>query len=141
MERMEVKSILSKDFDWLSLSNLFDSVGWGKRNPQKLKRAFEQSNNICFVYQNKELIGCGRSIDDQEFYSLLVDIIVHPHHQQQGVDSIILKQLTESLKEIPWVILSSEIGTEDFYKKSNFKKMKYGYMLQKNESQEKYINA
>ena len=141
MKSIEIKSTFSNDIDCLSLSNLFYSVGWGRRCPEKLARAFSQSNSCCFVYLNDKLIGCGRSIDDQEFYSLLVDIIVHPDHQNQGIGSIILNQLTESLHDLPWVILSAEVGTEGFYKKNQFKKMKLAYMLQKRDGQEKYSYA
>ena len=93
------------------------------------------------MYLNDKLIGCGRSIDDQAFYSLIVDIIVHPDHQNQGIGSIILNKLTESLHDLPWVILSAEVGTEGFYKKNQFKKMKLAYMLQKRDGQEKYSYA
>ena len=138
---LEIISTITEEFDWAELSSLFASVGWGRRCPERLSSAFHRSHHCCFIYANKTLIGCGRSVDDQEFYSLLVDIIVHPDYQHQGIGSKILTQLTQALDNIPWVILSSEVGSEDFYKKNQFKKMKYGYMLEKNVGQSKYVEC
>lgn len=119
------------DFDWVELSLLFEKVGWGKRQPERVEKAFKASGHCCFVFHNTQLLGCGRSINDGEWYSLIVDVIVDPRFQGRGIGSQIMKTLVSDTSDLNWVILASEVGKEQFYIKQGFQKMKFGYMYPK----------
>lgn len=117
------------------MSKLFEKGSWGKRDSQRLKKAFKSSGNVCFAFSNSKLIGCGRSVNDEEWYSLIVDVIVDPEFQRKGIGSLIMKSLISDTQDLSWVILASEVDKEKFYEKLGFHKMKFGYMLPKSEIQ------
>lgn len=133
--KLNIISDIPSDFDWNELSQLFEKVGWGKREPDRLENAFKVSGNLCLAFQDMKLVGCGRSINDGEWYSIIVDVIVDPDLQGIGIGTSIMKTLISSTDDLNWVILASEVGKEQFYEKLGFQKMKLGYMLPKSEFQ------
>jgi len=34
--------------DWNAVADLFDQVGWGRRDPLRVERAFSHSTVVCF---------------------------------------------------------------------------------------------
>ena len=87
---VRLESKVSENFDWKVLSRLFEKVGWGLRCLKKLERAFSRSSNVRIAFLDDGLVGCARSIDDGEWYSLLVDVIVDPDHQMSEVGRAVI---------------------------------------------------
>lgn len=50
--------------DWQQVSRIISVVGWGARSPEKLEHAFKNSSFIRFAYNDNQLIGMGRTVDD-----------------------------------------------------------------------------
>ena len=70
--------------DWLEVAKIFSLVGWGNRDPDEIKAAFEKSSFIRFAYADDNLVGFGRTVDDGKYYALIVDLIIHPDFQGKG---------------------------------------------------------
>ncbi len=121
--------------NWERISELFELVGWGKRNPQEIELAFRKSTVVCMVKNEEGIIGFGRTVDDGRYYALLVDIVIHPDHQRKGMGSAIVHNLTDQLKGYNFSTLTAALQKEMFYQKAGWKKQKSGYILPVNEKQ------
>ena len=64
---------------------MFKAVGWGERSPNEVQAAFARSTFKVFAFDDVELIGFGRTIDDGRFYANIVDVVVSPIHQRKGL--------------------------------------------------------
>jgi ribosomal protein S18 acetylase RimI-like enzyme len=104
---------------------LYQTTGWNANGTYTEEALFKAINNSWYLisaYQNGELIGFGRIISDGVYQTFIGDLIVHPDHQNQGIGSTILRQLTARCKEsgIKWIQLTCAKGKMDFYKKYGF---------------------
>src|SRR4030043_1124787 len=77
--KIEIKNNTG-NIDWNKISALFESIGWGKRDPGKIKKAFNSSEIVVFVLSNSDVIGIGRVLTDFEFYATIFDVIVAPEY-------------------------------------------------------------
>ena len=66
---------------------LYRSVGWTiyASDPEKLRRAFENSLYILGAYDGDTLVGILRAVGDGETVVFLQDILVRPDKQGQGI--------------------------------------------------------
>ena len=71
--------------NWTDVANLFQSVGWGRREPDDILSTFAKSTFKCFAFDDEKLIGFGRTIDDGKYMVAVVDMIVHPGYQRRGI--------------------------------------------------------
>src|SRR5690349_19283192 len=100
---------------WEQVSNLFQSVGWGKRDPEELRDAFARSTFKAFVFEGTELVGFGRTIDDGRFYATVVDVVVSPAHQRKGIGRAIVGDLQSRLKGFLVITLTASPEVQPFY--------------------------
>jgi ribosomal protein S18 acetylase RimI-like enzyme len=92
----------------------------------KVKQALE--NSLCYISvwhvheQKQQLIGFARAIGDGVFQAVLLDILVHPDFQNQGLGKRIVRALTERLQqlEIKEITLFASPHIVDFYHKLGF---------------------
>lgn len=124
-----------KNIDWSRMSSLFRQVGWGKRPPHEVRDAFAKSSVVCLVYQNDQIIGFGRTVDDGRYYAMLVDVIVDPAHQRQGVGKTVVQTLREHLKGYQFINLSATAENAAFYEKLGWQQQGSAYFWPKNEKQ------
>jgi N-acetylglutamate synthase-like GNAT family acetyltransferase len=90
------------------------------------KEEIEQSiRNIWYTisaYAGKELIGSGSILSDGIHHALIVNMIVHPDYQNQGIGTAILRLLVKKCREcrIRDIQLFAVENKYGFYKKSGF---------------------
>ena len=125
-----------ESINWETISTLFELVAWGKRPANEIKAAFETSTVVCFIKQDNAIVGFGRTVDDGRYYALLVDVVIHPNYQKQGLGTVIVNRLKEQLKGYEFVTLTAAPGKDGFYKKLGWKQQKSSYILPKDEKQE-----
>lgn len=109
----------TEHLDWSELCRVFELAPLGTREPEKLRRASENSYLVCSAYLNGAIIGFGRAISDGEYQSAIYDIIVLPEYQGQGVGKSIVEGLLAGLPDGP-VLLYAVPGKEEFYGKMGF---------------------
>ncbi|WP_442603116.1 GNAT family N-acetyltransferase [Paenibacillus sp. KN14-4R] len=107
--------------------NLCNAVGW--KDYMNFDVAEESLNQSLFgvvVQYKDEIVGMGRVIGDGKIYFYIQDVAVIPEHQNKGIGNIILKAITEFLKENApeksFVGLFAAAGKESFYNKYGFNK-------------------
>ncbi|MFA9218412.1 MAG: GNAT family N-acetyltransferase [Sphingomonadaceae bacterium] len=110
-------SYTTEDADWDRVVALFEQVGWTGRRPDQIRQAFEKSSHVIFIYDADELLAFGRTVDDGQYYALLVDVVVHPERQQAGLGRAVVDYLREKLHGYRFITLTAAPGKEAFYLK------------------------
>lgn len=119
--------------DWVELSNLYRIAPLGDKKPDDLKLAFSNSLYKCFVIDSGALIGAGRALADGVDCSYLCDVAVHPDFQGQGLGKAIIEKLKELSAGHRKIIVYANPGTEGFYKKLGFMRMRTAMAIFKNQ--------
>jgi ribosomal protein S18 acetylase RimI-like enzyme len=118
----------TKHLNWPEVCQVFERAPLGSREPDRLRRASEQSSVVCSAYDGQKLVGFGRAISDGEYYSAVYDVVVLPEYQGRGVGRAVMEAVIERLPSGSVLILSVP-GKEDFYKKLGFEVLKTGMGL------------
>ncbi len=106
---------------------LFQTTGWNDEynfTRREVESALKHSWYSVSVYQSKKLVGFGRIIADGIHHALIVDLIIHPRFQGQGLGARLLHQLVLKCKEskIRDVQLFAAENKFSFYEKAGFVK-------------------
>ncbi len=112
----------------IDLVALYEDATWWDKDDSTDYLDTMVTNSFCFVgaFDNEKMIGMGRAISDGCSDAYIQDIIVLSKYRKHGIGNKIVKKIVVFLKEskISWIGLIGEPGTESFYEKLNFKKMK-----------------
>lgn len=91
MRDMNIRYISSvENINGKDVSHLFKVVGWGERPSETVRPSFERISFTRFAYNDRELVGVGRTIDDGYYYGWIVDLAVLPQYQRKGIGTRIL---------------------------------------------------
>lgn len=129
------------NIDWIALATVYERAPLGKRDPEKLRRAFESSYLVSIALDGDKVIGAGRAISDGEYYSNVYDVEVLPEYQGKEVVRLAMNDLLERLDGL-FVLLTTTVGKEPFYSKLSFRKHRTAmaiYPPSKRESAELYL--
>ena len=110
-------------------NRLFESVGWGSRDEEKIDKIRQSSDFAVSVYQNGEIVGMAHVVGDGCYYSVF-DVVVHKDFQGQGVGAILMREVVEWYKTIEdedtYLYLGASKNKEKFYEKFGFVSRPYG---------------
>jgi len=109
----------SQGVDWQRLLQLFKITNMGGREGDKVRRAFEKSNMVCFAKDRAQLIAAGRALTDGEYHATIYDLVVDPNYQRHGIGT---RLMTELLTRLPvWrVLLVADPEVQPFYRRLGF---------------------
>ncbi|EEF58980.1 GNAT family N-acetyltransferase [Pedosphaera parvula] len=125
----------TENLSWENLSTLFQSVGWGPRSASELQDAFSKSTHLIFAYDQNQLVGCGRTVDDGKYYCLIVDVIVAPTHQRRGIGTHIIDHLKQQTRDYLFCTLTAAPDKASFYETLGFRKQQTAYIVPRTEKQ------
>ena len=111
--------------DWQEAATVIERAPLGTKEPEKLRRAFENTHTVVFAYDGEKLVGLGRAISDGEYYSGIFDMVVLPESQGQGIGKMMMDAIHDRIPP-DTIILFSNIGKEPFYEKCGYKKLLTG---------------
>lgn len=106
--------------------SLRSSVGWNNFAEEQVAKSISNTILNITLIDEEETIAMGRLIGDGIYY-LIVDVVVRPEYQGQGIGSTIIDKLLEYVEEhTPTggrssVQLIAEKGKEGFYINRGFK--------------------
>ena len=99
---------------------IYKSVGWTiyASNPEKLRRAFENSLCILGAYDGDTLVGILRAVGDGETVVFLQDILVRPDKQGQGIGRKLMAEFFRKFADVRQIqLLTDDIpATVGFYR-------------------------
>ena len=100
--------------------SLYQSVGWTiyASDPEKLRRAFENSLYILGAYDGDTLVGILRAVGDGETVVFLQDILVRPDKQGQGIGRKLMAEFFRKYSRVRQVQLLTDDtpATVGFYR-------------------------
>ncbi len=109
--------------DWHDAAELMRRAPLADREPDMIRRCFENSDLVCFAMQDGKLVGMARMLSDHTCQAVLYDLCVHPDLQGSGIGGSILKRML-SRCDAPNVVLWAVPGKEPFYLRYGFRPMK-----------------
>ena len=112
-----------QEIDWDEAVTVFQRAPLGKqRIAEKLRRAFESSYAVVYVFDETALVGLGRALCDGEYQAAIYDVVLLPEYQGKGIGKEMMKRLCDQL-DVDNIILYAVPGREGFYRKFGFRKM------------------
>ncbi|EJO5349160.1 GNAT family N-acetyltransferase [Clostridium botulinum] len=120
------------NINWNDVSCILKKVGMAYFNGEVHRKAFENSHTVVFVFDHDKLIGFGRAISDGVYQAAIYDVAVLSEYQGKSIGSKIVNSILEVIPQCNFILYASP-NKEIFYKKLNFKKMKTGMALFKNQ--------
>ncbi len=104
---------------------LFETTGWNAEyelNSDELFKALKNSWYCISVYDDQKLIGFGRILCDGIMHALILDVIVHPDKQNEGIGKEVMNRLMKKCKQhnIRDIQLFCAKGKKAFYEKLGF---------------------
>jgi ribosomal protein S18 acetylase RimI-like enzyme len=104
---------------------LYETTGWNasyQLSVDELFQAISCSWYLVAAYDRDALVGSGRLVSDGITHALILDLIVLPEYQGQGIGSIILRHLIAHCEahQMRDIQLFSAKGKAGFYKKFGF---------------------
>lgn len=122
--QLTIKSDL-ENIDWNAVSKVIEQAGLTIKPLDVLKKAFQNSYEVIFIFDGDILIGVGRAISDGVCEAGLYDIAVLPEYHGKGIGKLIVNEFYKKLEGVN-IILYSRPGVESFYKKMGYSRMKTG---------------
>lgn len=114
--------------DWHRASIIFERAPLGTRAPDRIRKAFENSQLVCFARDEDTLIGLARALSDHTAWSVIYDLCMLPEYQGQGLGKRMMQAMLKRL-DTPNVQLHSVPAMMGFYEKLGFRKMKTAMVL------------
>lgn len=118
--------------DYEDYFRLRESVDWINFSKEQAQDAINNSLYTVIAIDSSQTVGMGRLIGDG-MYVMIVDIVVAPNYQKQGIGSKIMGMLINFVyKKMPIggrcsIQLIAEKGKESFYEKNGFKKIPHEF--------------
>lgn len=106
------------------LSALYDSVGWSAytKSVADLTQLIEGARHHLSAWDQGQLIGLVRVVDDGLYIAYIQDILVKPEYHRKGIGTELTKRMLDTLSYARQVILTTEDApdTKAFYHSMGF---------------------
>ncbi|MCP4755015.1 MAG: GNAT family N-acetyltransferase [Proteobacteria bacterium] len=111
--------------NWIELAEVIKRAPLGIRDPEKQRRACENSYAVCFAFDNEKLVGMVRAVSDGEYQAAIYDMVVLPEYQGKGIGKMLMDNIEKRLP-VSTSILFAAPGKESFYQKCGYRKLLTG---------------
>lgn len=121
-----------KIFNQQAIQDLFLSVRWISANyPSRLYKALLNSSAVLTAWDESQLIGLVRILDDTEMLAYIHYVLVKPDYQGQGIAGRMIEMVKERYKTYLYIeVMPEESKNAVFYQKHGFKIMDDGVSMQ-----------
>lgn len=107
-------------------NRLREAVGWGTCKTERVRMALERSDYLTVAQSDGQTIGMARVMHDG-LQALIMDVIVLPEHQGQGIGKTMMSHVMEYLYSESrngglFVNLMSALGKDGFYESFGFER-------------------
>lgn len=121
-----------KIFTQEQVQQLFLSVGWvSGQYPQRLYKALMHSPTVLTVWDEDQLVGLTRVLDDSELLAQIHYVLVRPDHQGMGIAGAMLERIKKKYKNYLYIEgMPEDKANVPFYVKHGFQVMENGAAIQ-----------
>ncbi|MFH1116702.1 MAG: GNAT family N-acetyltransferase [Pseudomonadota bacterium] len=114
-----------QNINWDQAAQVFERAPLGaqRRDPDKLRRAFQAGYASVYVFDSRLLIGLARALCDGEYQAAVYDVVLLPEYQGQGLGRDMMERLCKLLP-VENIILYAVPGVESFYAACGFRRMR-----------------
>ena len=106
------------------LNNLFEEVGFPRRNPERLRCALDYTFELVGLKEaaSGRLLGFARATSDGGNHATIWDVVIHPSRQKRGLGRALVELMIHRVleRDIPVVNLYAEPHIISFYKPLGF---------------------
>lgn len=129
---MEIRYTDVKEFTQEQVQKLFKSVGWlSGEYPQRLYKALINSSTVVTAWDEDNLVGLARVIDDSEMVAFIHYVLVNPDWQGNGIAGKMLQIIKNKYKDYLYIeVMPSEKKNVPFYERNGFTLMDDGAAMQ-----------
>ncbi|MFB6181687.1 MAG: GNAT family N-acetyltransferase [Candidatus Magasanikbacteria bacterium] len=124
-------SVTTKNINPQEAIDLYSKLGWGDKedySQEEMREALENTTFIAAARKESKLVGLLRAFSDDIYHTVLVDVVVDPEYQDQGVGSKLVKKLQQKYSHTP-IFVNNFDETEEFFKKCGFEENKFGQLV------------
>ena len=129
---MNIQYTLEKRFTVEQIEDLFLSVGWvSGQYPQRLFKALMGSSTVITAWDNDQLVGLVRLLDDGELMAYMHYVLVNPKYQGRGIAGHMVTMVKEKYKDYLYIeIMPEESRNAVFYQQHGFNIIADGVAMQ-----------
>ena len=108
------------------------SAGWRALSPAQVEAGLRGSAFLVAAKDGERAVGMTRLISDGGYFAVVVDVVVLPEYQGQGIGREMMSRAVAHIKnslrsgEHSYTILTSAPGKEGFYEKMGFHQVPNG---------------
>ena len=127
-EGMEIRLTRTAPVD--DLISLYKDAGWWEDSydefPGFVEKIPENSALFAGAFLEQQMVGMGRTLSDLSSDAYIQDIAVLKKYRGRGIGKMIVQTLITGLKArgVDWIGLIAQPGTQAFYEKLGFARMK-----------------
>ncbi len=127
-----IKYTEEKRFTQEQVQKLFLSVNWTSGNyPKRLYKALMNSSTVLTAWDEEELVGLVRVLDDTEMLAQIHYVLVRPDYQGKGIAGTMLEHIKEKYKDFMYIeVMPEDKKNVPFYEKHGFTVMENGAAIQ-----------
>lgn len=129
---MNITFTEDKKFTREQIERLFLSVNWlSGKYPNRLYKALLNSSTVISAWNENELVGLARAIDDGEMVAFIHYVLVAPNYQGHDIAGTMINMLKEKYSNYLYIeLMPEERKNAAFYEKFGFSEMKDGVPMQ-----------
>ena len=129
---MEIKYTFEKNFSKNDIEELFLSVNWvSGQYPNRLYKALMNSSSVLTAWQDNNLAGLVRVLDDSEMTAYIHYVLVNPKYQGLGIGKNMIEKVIKKYQDYLYIeIMPEKRKNSEFYKKFGFQVMTDGVAMQ-----------
>lgn len=110
---------------WQEVSALLERVGMHAHAPERMKKAFENSYAVAFLFDGEHLIGCARGLSDGAYQTAIYDVAVLPEYQGMHLGRMLVESILQDTPQCSAILYASP-GKEPFYEQLGFAHLQTG---------------
>lgn len=96
MAEIEVRNSISPE----ELCSLYESVGWSiKAQPELCRQALANTSEVFSAYSDNVVVGMVRVATDRTFFAYIIDMVVRPDMQREGVGGELVTTVLSKCRE------------------------------------------
>jgi len=127
-----MKYQLDNKISYEDYNALRTAVKWKEISKRQYEAGLKNTHYTAVIKDKGTAVGLAKALGDMGYYFLLVDVIVHPDYQGQGLGRVLIENFLKFVDdsavsgENVFISLLSAKGKEAFYEKFGFKTRPYG---------------